>query len=298
MNKKRIEVIKKNINRDRRLTRKKQYVITTEVHVRRGARLMIDDGVTILIENGKKTGQKIGRAALVFDQGSILIAKNFQIRACDKNYIPVKCSDNGGLWFLGNHRTAKKDKIKVEYKRRLSSSFFKARSITTHYLGRLDPIKRQSRTKEIEDDIDGISLLGVGPNEWLISKIRSNYSADDGLDLTNSHVSMRDINIRTPIEDGINLSSSYLEIQKSLKIDVKKNKYKDRDLFDFEVDEGPSIIILQAKSKLFLHGVFGDQIQVVFEGLPKPNTKNNNEDEYRIDRKINKAIVLYSANED
>ena len=94
------------------------------------------------------------------------------------------------------------------------------------------------------------------------------------------------------------LSSSYLEIQKSLKIDVRKNKNKDRDLFDFEVDEGPSIIILQAKSKLFLHGVFGDQIQVVFGGLPKPNTKNNNEDEYRIDRKINKAIVLYSANED
>ena len=79
--KKKIEVIKTNINRDRRLTRKKQYVITTEVHVKRGTRLIIDDGVTILIENGKKTGQKIGRAALVFDQGSILSAKNFHIRA-------------------------------------------------------------------------------------------------------------------------------------------------------------------------------------------------------------------------
>ena len=43
------------------------------------------------------------------------------------------------------------------------------------------------------------------------------------------------VKIQSPTEDGINLSSSYLEILQSLTVNVTKTSTKDRDIFDFEL---------------------------------------------------------------
>lgn len=293
-----VEIIKANITRNRRLTAKKQYVISSEVHVKKGIRLMIDDGVTILIQNGKKERLMLKRAAFIFDQGSALRAKKFQIKACDQNNKPIKYPDNGGLWFIGNYRTAGKDTVKVKANRRLSASSFKAECITTHYLGRFDPLKETTRTKVVQDDIDGISVLGVGPTEWQISEIQSFYSADDGFDLTNSHILLEKIKIQTPTEDGINLSSSYLEILQSLTVNVTKTNAKDRDIFDFETDDSPSILALHSKCKLNIQGVFGDQINLSSSDMPKPNTKDNNERKYKFKGALKRAAMIYSIDKD
>jgi hypothetical protein len=61
-----------------------------------------------------------------------------------------------------------------------------------------------------------IKLIGVGPHEWQVSQLRSLHSADDGVDLTNSHIRLNRLEVRQPTEDGLNLSSSRIEIRRSL----------------------------------------------------------------------------------
>ena len=141
-------------------------------------------------------------------------------------------------------------------------------------------------------------MLGVGPTEWQISEIQSFYSADDGFDLTNSHILLEKVRIQTPTEDGINLSSSYLEILKSLTINATKTSTKDRDIFDFETDNGPSILALHSKCKLNIQGVFGDQINLSSSDMPKPNTKDDNERKYKFKGALIKAAMIYSIDKD
>ena len=174
------EILQGNITRNRRLSARKIYIICSEVRVRKNVRLIIEDGTTLLIQNGKLPKAHLLRAALIFDQGSILRAQRFTVKACDSDFRPVRTADNGGIWFLGNYRTASKDKLSVKVNRKNPLSSFKAEMISSHYLGRRDPLKETTRTKVVDDDIDGFSVLGVGPDEWQISEVRSFYSGDDG----------------------------------------------------------------------------------------------------------------------
>ena len=40
------------------------------------------------------------------------------------------------------------------------------------------------------DDIDAISILGVGTTEWKVKSVNSEYSGDDGFDVTNSDINL------------------------------------------------------------------------------------------------------------
>lgn len=292
-----IEIIKSDITSSRRLTPKKLYVITSEIRVRKGVRVVIEDGTTILIMNGLQPECHLLRAALIFDQGSILRASRFYVKACNSNYQQVKNADNGGLWFLGNYQNASKDKVTVKSNRKMPTSSFKADLVATYYLGRRDPLKETTRTRVVDDDIDGLSVLGTGPDEWQISEVRCFHSGDDGFDVTNSHIQLHRLKIVNPTEDGINLSSSRLEVSKSLIVDVTKTKVRDRNIFDFETDDGASYLEIAQHCHVDICGVFGDELVLSTKDLRKPN--NNPEARYRFKGFTRKAAALiYSINQD
>ena len=270
---KRIELIARHIKKSTTFKANTIYVIDAEVHVASGVTLTIEDRVTILLTNGMKEKSKLRRSALIFDQGSTLLAKRLYIKAADENYKPVKHSDNGGVWFLGNFQDATKDTVSVTVNRKKPLSSFNAEMIATYYLGRFDPASETRKQKKIavRDDIDGFSILGVGKNEWNIRAVRSFYSADDGIDITNSHVSFNRLEIKNPMEDALNISSSRVEIHKSLIVDSTKDQRKDRDIFDLEVDDGASFVEIYRHCAIDIRGCFGDQTVLSSIDLPQPN---------------------------
>ena len=183
---------------------------------------------------------------VIFDTGSKLEAKKVYFKAASASKHEEKIADNAGVWFLGSYRDAEKDGVSVVLEPWSQPSHFSASSIVTSYLGHGDPetaknsasLKKDDR--DADDDVDGFSVLGVGNSEWDIKAVRSEFSGDDGFDVTNSRIDIDDLSIRNPTEDGMNISSSRVEIVKSLKIAMTNSIAPDRDLFDLEVDDGPS----------------------------------------------------------
>ncbi len=295
-----IEVISANITKNRKLSDKKIYVIEGEVHVTKGVKLTVDDKVTILLTNGVFKKSLLRRSALIFDQGSALAAKRLYIKACAANHTPVKFADNGGVWFLGNYSNASKDGVSVKLNRKNPLSGFQAKMVATYYLGRKDtyisPVT--GKVLDIGDDVDGFSILGVGPSEWSISEIRSYYSADDGFDVTNSHIKLDRIEVKQPTEDGLNISSSRIEVHKSLMLDVRKKGETDRDLFDLETDDGASYVELHRGCWVRINGVFGDEVVLSSAEMPRPDTQTDNETSYAFSGKLKKAGLIYSIDED
>ena len=295
-----IEVIASSITKDRTLSDKKTYVIEGEVHVLKGVTLTIADRATILLVNGVFPNSLIRRSVLIFDQGSQLSAKRLYVRAASDKHKPVKFADNGGVWFLGNYNDASKDGVSVKVNRRNPLSRFRATMIATYYLGRNDTClsKKTGMQLDIGDDIDGFSVLGVGPTEWAISEVRSHYSADDGFDCTNSHISLERLEIKHPTEDGMNLSSSRVEIHKSLSIDLRKTTTTDRDLFDLETDDGASYVELWRGCWVRLDGVFGDDLCLSSRDMPDPDVRPDNESRYVFSGQLRTAALVYSIDED
>jgi hypothetical protein len=254
-------IIKSDIDSSRVFYSKNIYVILGEVRVLAKVQLTIENGTNIYIVNGPM------RSSLIFNTGSILVAKHVYVRACNAiNYKPAKCANNGGLWFLGSSANAEKDKITVKYN--VNPSSFTAIRIISYYLGRCDPKGGDSPST---DDIDAISVLGVGSNEWNISSIVSFYSGDDGFDVENSAITLQYLRIVEPKEDGINITSSRVNILNSLEITMGKSCKKDRDIFDLEPDEGQTYIRMNTCCEVNISGIFGDQLKLVSSDLPQPN---------------------------
>ncbi|MFM8703860.1 MAG: hypothetical protein ACKOHG_08325, partial [Planctomycetia bacterium] len=193
-----------------------------------------------------------------------------------------------------------KDGITVRRSRGATPSSFRARSITTSHLGRRDTYRSPKTGKELDigDDIDGFSLVGVGPDEWRVAEVRSLYSADDGFDLTNSHVRLDRLEVRYPAEDGLNVRSSRIEIRRSLVLDVPKSRDADRDLFDLETDAGGSFVELPKGCWVRVRGVFGDEVTLSSPDMPRPNTAADNERRYAYSGRLKADAVIYSLTAD
>ena len=295
-----VEVIEGPIARDRTLGKATTWVIAGEVRVCRGVTLKIADGATLLIANGVVPKSRLRRAALIFDPGSALVAGRFAVRACNGEHRPVKVADNGGLWFLGTFAAGSKDGISVKKSRGGEPSSFRARSITASHLGRRDTYRSPKTGKDLDigDDIDGFSVVGVGPDEWRVREVRSLHSADDGFDVTNSHVRLDRLEVRHPAEDGLNVSSSRIEIRRSLVLDVPKSRDADRDLFDLETDDGGSFVELPKGCWVRVRGVFGDQLALSSPDMPRPNTADDNERRYAYSGRLKADAVIYSLTAD
>ncbi len=297
---KKVEVISGNITKHKTLSDKKTYVIEGEVHVLKGIKLTVKDKVTILLVNGVFPKSLLRRSALIFDQGSALSARRFYVRAASAQHKPVKIADNGGIWFLGNYKNASKDGVSVKVNRKNSLSSFSAEMITAQYLGRKDTYisRKTGRELDIGDDVDGFSVLGVSPEEWNIAGVRTQYSADDGIDITNSHIKLDRLEIKAPTEDGMNISSSRVEIHKSLFLDVTKTTSTDRDLFDLETDDGASYVELYSRCWVRVRGVFGDQVVLSSVEMPRPNVRDDNEKSYAFEGQLKSAALIYSVDRD
>lgn len=271
------------------------YVATADVRIRSGAKLVVEDGVTILILNGLVPSSPIGHAALIFEQGSALQAGRLYIRACNARFRPVKKADNGGVWFFGGYRSAAKDGLEVTAALPSAASFFSAALIAVYHLGHGDPAVPSN--DPLLDDRDGFSLMGVGPQEWQVAELRSFHSGDDGLDLTNSQIRLQRLHVVAPSEDGINLSSSKLEVARSLVVDVSMTDVPDRDIFDFEVDDGPSYVEIAQHCHVDIRGVFGDQLHLVSPDMPAANHAEDVPYRFKGFLRQSPALV-YSLNED
>ena len=293
-------VLSQQIRRHTTLLADKTYVVEGEIHVLKGVKLTVQDRVTILLMNGVFPKSKLLRSAIIFDQGSILSANRLHIRAAGPDYRPIQYADNGGVWFLGNYRNAAKDGLSVKVNRKNALSSFSASMISTKYLGRDDSYitPKSGRRVDTGDDVDGLSILGVGKDEWNISEVRSHYSADDALDLTNSHIRLDRLEIKHPVEDGLNVSSSRVEIHRSLIIDAVKTKDADRDLFDLEADNGASYVELHKGCRVRLEGVFGDQLVLSSRDMPQPVTRANNERSYSFRGQLKTAALIYTIDRD
>ena len=296
-----IEVLSRNIVKNTSLSCKKKYFITRAIRVRPGVRLTIQDGTEIYILNGTVPKSILNRAALIFEQGSQLRAEKFSLRAANTDGKPVKEADNGGLWFCGNLQTASKDNISIKSNPRKRMSKFVAKEIRSFYLGRLDPVKVKTVVKSLKqniesEDLDAISVLGVSRDEWAISSIKTYYSGDDGLDITNSNIVLDRIYVKEPIEDGLNVSSSRIQIRKKLSIQMSQ-KGKDRDLFDLETDDGASYIEISKGCHIRLEGVFGDQ--VILSSVDMPKIKRSKNSIYKfLGVSKNADSLIYSITED
>ena len=253
-------LITKDIDSSRTFVKSTTYVIKGVVRVLKNVELTIESGTTILLVNGPM------RSSLIFNTGSRLVAQHVYFRACDTTYNLVKTANNGGLWFLGSSSNAEKDRITVRYD--VTPSSFTAIRIFSAYLGRCDPKGGDSPTT---DDIDAISVLGVGSNEWNISSIVSYYSGDDGFDVENSAITLKYLRVVEPKEDGLNITSSRVNILNSLEVDMGKSGKKDRDIFDLEPDEGQAYVRLAEGCDVNISGVFGDQLKLVSNDLPQPD---------------------------
>ena len=276
-------LITKDIDSSRTFVKSTTYVIKGTVRVLKNVEVTIENGTTILLVNGSM------RSSLIFNTGSKLIAEHVYFRACDATYNLVKVANNGGLWFLGSSSNAEKDKITVKYN--VTPSSFQAIRIFSAYLGRCD---------STTDDIDAISVLGVGSNEWNISSIVSYYSGDDGFDVENSAITLKYLRVVEPKEDGLNITSSRVNILNSLEVDMGKSGKKDRDIFDLEPDEGQTYVRLEEGCDVNISGVFGDQLKLVSSDLPQPdgdkyyafNGKLENGQTYVYSQKICKNLEI------
>lgn len=145
------------------------YVIRGEVQVLQGVHIKAQDKCTLFIVNGIFKESRLKRSALIFNQGSFLDAKNITVKACDNNHKQEKKANNGGIWFLGSTVSASKDGISIKRRHIAKFSIFSANSLNVSYLGREDGNTSKN------DDIDGISLLGLTTYEWQIKKLRVRF---------------------------------------------------------------------------------------------------------------------------
>ena len=235
------------------------YVITAEVHVWRYKTLTIEDGVEVRIRNGRGRFTHLTSRALIFDSGSSLVAQSVIFQAANDNNEPVNVADNGGVFFCGGTRVASKDNVSSEKLGRAPPPWsFQATKITANYLGRRDPAGGDGDGPQL-DDIDALSVVGVVEPEWKIASVESNYSGDDGFDLTNSNIRLEEVRVVVPTEDGINLTSSTMKIEKSLFVDMTAEETpRDREIFDFEVGSGGCMITVFQTADVDLLGFWDD----------------------------------------
>ena len=237
------------------------HLVIGQMQVRAGVTLHIEDRVTVYLKNGVVGAGKLRRSALIFDPGSSLLARKVKFMAADAEGRAQKFADNGGVWFFGHHRSACKDGLASQVDEPTAPSFFKANRLSFRYLGRRDPAAAASKSaRQRGDNLDAVSVMGVGPAEWKIKAIRVDCFGDDGLDLTNSHILLNEVVIKNPTEDALNISSSRLDIIKTLRVSMTRTELTDRDIFDLEVDNGPASVVLHRGAKVEISGSFGDEM--------------------------------------
>ena len=199
-----------------------------------------------------------------------MVAATVTFGSTDSRNLPIAYADNGGVFFCGSTRAGSKDGISA-VKQSLLSSFKADRIIATH-TGRTDPRGGDGNTN-VFDDIDGVSVIGVGESEWNIKAVEIRFSGDDGFDVTNSSITMDELIVSYSVEDGLNISSSLVQVRRNCSIVMGLSNAPDRELFDLEVDNGPSRVVLAREAAVDLRGYWGsifDEVRLNSPDMPAP----------------------------
>jgi len=120
------------------------------------------------------------------------------------------------------------------------------------------------------------SIIGVGLDEWSVREVRSLH----------------------PAEDGLNVSSSRVEIRRSLVLVVPRSREADHNLFDLETDDGASFVELPKGCWVRVRGVFGDQFVLSSSDMLRPNTTADNERRYAHSGRLTSNAVIHSLTVD
>lgn len=263
-------IITSDIVRDTTWRQGRTYIIDGEIHVRPGVTLTIDDGVTVLVRNGYRPRRTITASALIFDSGSRLRAKTVTFGSADDQNRPATISNNGGVFFLGTARSCSKDGITVNTSTASGRSSFVADLLVFESLGRSDP--RYGDTDDT-DDIDAVSLMGLDLTEWRVKAVRTHNSGDDGFDVTNSAIALDSLTVVNPAEDGLNITSSIVQIRRALTVAMSAGISPDRELFDLEVDDGSARVAIDRLAYVDLRGYWGsvfDEVNLASLDMPSP----------------------------
>lgn len=280
------------------LRRDHTYLIHGEVRVRSGVTLTIEDGATILIRNGLQPRRAIDTSALIFESGSELRAGIVTFASANERGERVKQPHNGGVFFCGTKRSGTKDGITSNARTRPSN--FRAERIILDHVGRADPKEGDGNDND-RDDIDAISVIGVGTREWHIKGIESHGSGDDGFDAYHSSIELDTLIVTNPTEDGVNLTSSRITIHCSCWIDMSQSKAPDRELFDFEIDNGPCRFTLEPRTLTILSGFWGNEVDEALlrsPELPRPPALGAPNVRYEFNGTLSKRAIIYSSNND
>jgi hypothetical protein len=293
-----VVTLERDFVKDATLHRDRSYIVDGEVHVRVGVTLTIEDGTTILIRNGLKPRRSIDTSALIFDSGSGLRAGTVTFASADESGARVMQPNNGGVFFCGASRSGTKDGVSSVW--RLARSHFRAERIILDHVGRPDPREGDGNDND-RDDIDAISIIGVGQREWNVKGIESYGSGDDGFDAYNSSISLDTLIITNPTEDGVNLTSSRVSVHCYCAIDMSQSDATDRELFDFEIDNGPCRFDLEPHVLTKLSGYWGneaDDVRLKSAEMPRPPRLGGSHLRYEFKGTLSKPAVIYSATTD
>lgn len=291
--------VRSDITRDRTFQQGRLYVISGQVHVKSGITLTVEDGVHIGIRNGRIRGCSLQRASLIFESGSALQAQRLTLFACGRSGDSEKQADNGGIWFCGAHHSASKDGIRIRQSRRTPPSTFRAKSLSARYLGRADAPEGTTQSSHDSahhlDDLDAVSVMGVGLAEWQIEALHILGAGDDALDLQNSVIRLGHLAVHNPTEDALNISSSSLYITEQLRVRMARRgeiagEDADRDIFDLEVDDNLSHVSLHRGALVKLAGVFGDEMSLRSQDLP--NFQESGREIYMFSGRCERALTI------
>ena len=266
---KEIVEIRNNITYNRTFTADKIYVIIGEVNVLPGVTVIIENNTLFYIRNGSYPNSRLRKSCLIFQTGSSLYGEDIYFVSSDKCNNRTIIKNNAGVWFLGSVE-AEKEGIYSNYS--IIPSSFNAHKLLTYYLGSIDPLvsTQNNPNEEPSTDNDSITILGCINNEWNIPNIFIQESGDNALDVILSNVVFKNIEILHPGEDAINLQSAHLTVTDSLKLYVPLTENYDRDIFDFEANNGPSWLKINRYCYVEIIGMFGDQLDLVSIDLPQP----------------------------
>ena len=291
-------VLDSDLTTNTTLRRDRTYIDHGEVHVRAGVTLTIEDGATILIRNGFLPRRTIDTSALIFDSGSRLRAGTVTFASADRRGSRVKHPGNGGVFFCGSHKSGTKDGISSDG--RAPRSDFRAERIILDHVGRSDPLKGDGNDND-RDDIDAISLIGLGKKEWNVKGVESHGSGDDGFDAYNSSIALDTLSVQNPTEDGVNLTSSDVTIHCSGSIEMSRSKAPDRELFDLEIDNGRCTVKIEPSALVQFSGYWGNEVDdALLESSEMPKTPQLGAPNirYEFDGTLSKRAVIRSNSTD
>jgi hypothetical protein len=91
--------------------------------------------------------------------------------------------------------------------------------------------------------------------------------------VTNSSISLDRLTVVNPVEDGLNITSSTVQIRQALTVAMSQSIAPDRELFDFEVGNGPVKVVIDRLAAVDLRGYWGnayDEVNLNSLDMPAP----------------------------